>query len=330
MTILGKGKATKMGKKRGDKILFSYTSGARLNATKHLEYSRLIENKKSKIKVNGKTLKECENRMSSYNSKTTKLNNFLDYFKMKFELRRQVSSESEISIGEQYFRKLKKELVVEYKNGVINDDKFDELLKANKKVEELKDGTEYNRYLRKLKWYSYINKQRHESELLNEIEKIYGKDAIFTFGNWSTTKGIRRISMPNMGMKKMLSKRFKVYLLDEFKTSKLCWKTKTEGYKLKVTDKYIKDGKEIKSEREIHSLLTLKMSNKEEGIINRDLNATKNMYEIVESLVKTGKRPTEFSRKKEDQKNIKKVVTIKGKDNKGASLHIGIGNKKKC
>lgn len=329
MTILGKGKATKKGKKRGDKILFSYTSGARINATKRLEYSRLIENKKSKIKINGKTLKECENKMSSYNSKTTKLDKFLDYFKMKFELRRHISSKTQIEIDQQKFGKLRKEIVVEYENGVTNVKKFDELLKVNKKVEELKDGIEYNKYLRKLKWYSHINKQRHECELLNEIEKIYGKDAIFAFGNWSTTKGIRRISMPNMGMKKLLSKRFKVYLLDEFNTSKICWKTKIEGNKLKVTNKYIENGKEIKSEKEIHSLLTFKMGNKEEGIINRDLNATKNMYEIVKNLVKTGKRPEEFSRKKEYQKQTKKVVTVKGKCNKGESLHIVEDVKKK-
>jgi len=124
-------------------------------------------------------------------------------------------------------------------------------------------------------------------------------------------------------MKKLLSKKFKVYLLDEFNTSKLCWKTKKEGNKLKITNTYEKNGKKYESKREIHSLLTFKMSKKEEGIINRDLNATKNMYAIVKSLVKTGKRQDHFSRKKDDsKKGTKKVVTVKGKDNKGASLHI--------
>jgi len=323
MTILGKGKVTKMGKKRGDKILFSYTSGARINATKRIKYSQLIENKKRKININGKTLKEYETEISSYNSKTTKLDKFLEYFKKKYKLRRKVSSKMEIDEGEINIGKLKKEIVIEYKNGIINDNKINKVLEKYKKVEELKEGIEYNKYLRKLKWFSYINKQRHESELLNEIEKIYGKEAIFAFGNWSKTKGIKRISMPNMGMKKLLSKRFNVYLIDEFNTSKLCWKTKTEGNKLKVINKYIKDNKEIKSERLIHSLLTFKMGNKEEGIINRDLNATKNMYNIVESLVKIGKRPVEFSRKKEDPQKNKKDVTIKEKYIKGANLHIG-------
>ena len=88
---------------------------------------------------------------------------------------------------------------------------------------------------------------------------------------------------------------------------------------------YEKNGKKYEIKREMHSLLTFKMSGEREGIINRDFNATKNMYSIVESLVRTGKRPEYFCRKKEEPKKaIKKVVTDKkGKDNKGVSLHIG-------
>jgi hypothetical protein len=35
---------------------------------------------------------------------------------------------------------------------------------------------EYNKYLMKMRWYAYINKQRHEDNILNEIEETYGGD----------------------------------------------------------------------------------------------------------------------------------------------------------
>lgn len=81
----------------------------------------------------------------------------------------------------------------------------------------------------------------------------------------------------------------------------------------------------------MHSILTFKMSDQSDGCINRDYNATLNMYEIVESLIKTGKRPECFCRKKEEvPEKPKKVLTRLGtKDTratttvKSKSLHIG-------
>ena len=367
MTILGKGKLiNKTGKKRKGKIFYTYTSGARINATKRLKYNKLIENKKKKVNIyhlSGRTLKDLENELSFFNSKTMKLDKFFEYCKKKLVLRKFISETNfeqihipkEIKIPQKINKnkvsksnknkipqkinknkvsksnkikedceyKVNTNLIMEELNKINNEilQKIDKdiinninsviIMKEQNDIEKenKKNGEKYNKYIRKLKWFGYINKQRHEEKLLNELEKIYGKDAIFAFGDWSSSMSIKRISMPNMGMKRLLEKRFKVYLLDEYKTSKCCWKTKKEPGEKEKTHVEIKkteekEGIKYESVRKIHSLLTFKMSEKEYGIINRDYNATQNMYTIIESLVTIGARPIEFTR-------TKKIVTKK-------------------
>jgi hypothetical protein len=96
-----------------------------------------------------------------------------------------------------------------------------------------------------------------------------------------------------------------VYLIDEYNTSKLGWISEKEGEHMKVDIKFEKGGKAYKFQKELHSVLRFKIGkkenecvNKETGCINRDYNAVRNMRKIVEELVKTGKRPIIFQRKK--------------------------------
>jgi hypothetical protein len=68
-------------------------------------------------------------------------------------------------------------------------------------------------------------------------------------------------------MKKLLSKRFKVYLIDEYCTSKLYHRNCSEGENMKVTKKIEpKILSEKKVNYELHSVLTFKMSNNIECI----------------------------------------------------------------
>jgi hypothetical protein len=148
-----------------------------------------------------------------------------------------------------------------------------------------------NAYMNKLKWFSYINKRRHEDKLLNDIEKYYGNDTIFILGDWSNKNSpIKGLSMPNMGFRRLLSKRFEVYTLDEYKTSKInCYTGETNEH-LKIP---IKINKEIVL-KELYPVFTYKMSNKNIGCINRDFNATINMLKIVEYVMLGKERPKEL------------------------------------
>ena len=129
--------------------------------------------------------------------------------------------------------------------------------------------------------------------MLNTIEKIYSKDGIkpiIIIGDWSIGKQMRSIiSTPNIALKRKLKERFKVYNIDEFRTSCLHYKTEK-----KCKNLYLKDLKGVS--RKKHSILTFKMENKRTGCINRDRNWCKNMKKIFNHYIKTGERLERYRR----------------------------------
>ena len=150
---------------------------------------------------------------------------------------------------------------------------------------------EYNKYLMKMRWYAYINKQRHEDNILNEIEETYGGDATFVIGDWSDNYKIKGLSAPNMRIKRLLEKRFEVYTLDEYNSSKLDHFDHKEMEH--ATMEINRDGNIIS--KEIYSVFMFKTKNNTRGYINRDYNATMNMKYIVDTLIRTKERPLEFT-----------------------------------
>ena len=75
------------------------------------------------------------------------------------------------------------------------------------------------------------------------------------------------ISTPNVTLKRKLQETFKVYNIDEFRTSCLSYKTEEVCENLYL--KFKKD--KIQKERKIHSILTYQMENNRNGCINRVL-----------------------------------------------------------
>ncbi|AYV83337.1 MAG: hypothetical protein Hyperionvirus6_18 [Hyperionvirus sp.] len=141
---------------------------------------------------------------------------------------------------------------------------------------------------RKLKWYAYINKKREEANMLNMIEKKYGKDIIIIIGDWNDSGGINYMSTPGVGLRRKLAERFKVYLIDEFRTS--CLHNKTEE---RCSNLYLEHNNKV---RKLHSVLTYRMNNKRLGCINRDKNAVLNMRKIVHHFLETGERLERYRR----------------------------------
>lgn len=147
-----------------------------------------------------------------------------------------------------------------------------------------------NNIFRKYKWYSYINKKRAESNIVNTIEKKYGKNINIIYGDWSNGKQMKNfISTPNISLKRKIAEKFNVYNIDEYNTSKLHYITEE-----KTENLYLPDKKGVS--RKIHSILTYKMENNRSGCINRDMNAIKNMIKIVEYYIEYRKRPEKYKR----------------------------------
>ena len=145
---------------------------------------------------------------------------------------------------------------------------------------------------RKYRWYAFINKKRTEDNLLNAISKRYGKDkkVILIMGDWKSSEKLKgSMSTPNIGLKRKLGQRFKIFNLDEYRTSCLNYKTEEYCNNLKITD-------ENGITRKVHTVLTFKMEDNRYGCINRDKNAVNNMKKIVDSYLQKKERPLRYRR----------------------------------
>ena len=178
----------------------------------------------------------------------------------------------------------------EYNSKTCNLTKFKKYIKKKNKVNDKLFKLYENEKFRQYKWYAFINKKRTGDNMLNLIENKFGKDLIVIQGNWSIKKQMRNfISTPNLGIKRKLKERFKVFNIDEFRTSCLYHKTEEKGENL-----YLPDHKN--KLRKLHSVLTFKMENTRKGCINRDYNGCINIRKIFNSYINNKPRPQQYCR----------------------------------
>ncbi len=177
-----------------------------------------------------------------------------------------------------------------YNSKSCNIEKFKEYITEKLKVNEIVTPLYQDIQFRKYKWYAYINKKRTEDNMLNKIEKKYSKDHTIIIGDWSIGKQMRNfISIPNLLIKRKLKERFKVYNIDEYRTSCISYKTGDFCKNMYLPDK--------KNEmRKIHSILTYQMENTRKGCINRDKNGCKNIQFVFNHYKETGERPDKYRR----------------------------------
>jgi hypothetical protein len=97
----------------------------------------------------------------------------------------------------------------------INTETFAEYTK--KKLEfrnKITQEKTYNEYLKRLKWYMYINTIRHTDKIVHEIKAFAGEDATLVIGDWGGKGNISYISTPNVGFQRRLKRDFKArYIL---------------------------------------------------------------------------------------------------------------------
>ena len=240
--------------------------------------------------------------------------------------------------------KIKKysKIILELKKEKVDDKTIieyeTELSKLNRKTLIIKDFKEYikkkseinnklykfyEKYIfRKLKLNGYINKKKHEQKMINNFKKIFGKpeEAIIAIGDWEQKKQMKyKEATKGIGMRKLFRQNnYKVYLVDEFRTSCMCSICKDETgrcEKFQVRE----NPKPYKSENILcHGLLTCKKCS---GVWNRDVNSATNIYRIAKNAINGIERPKYLCReKKEDVKvekpkkeKVKKVIQKKAK-----------------
>lgn len=179
-----------------------------------------------------------------------------------------------------------------------NYDKFiDYLIVRNTINKELEKYYEQELF-RKLRWRSHTYTQKSESILINKIKRTFGKKIVIGFGSFQQTQQMKNcIPTPNKSLKDLLAKHFKLCIVDEFKTSKMCsfcLEGETCYYKQRENPRPFRKGMV-----NIHGLLTCQKCSKlsHSHLMNRDLNGSRNILYLMKEWIQHRTRPSIFCRK---------------------------------
>jgi hypothetical protein len=160
--------------------------------------------------------------------------------------------------------------------------------------------TSHKNIVKNIKFERYCLEKKTTDNFINRIKNTFdnkdGKEITLLYGNWSFTKQMKNfIPTPGIGLKNKLRKHFKIYNIDEFKTSQICHSCG------KKTDYFvnIKNPKKNKDNIMIqHSLLRCTNVDNCNKIWSRDINGSLNILKIGLELLNNRDRPIQFARKK--------------------------------
>jgi hypothetical protein len=198
-----------------------------------------------------------------------------------------------------------------------------ELSKLNRKTLTIKDFKEYiknkseinnklykfyEKYIfRKLKSNGYINRKKHEHKMINNFKKIFGKpeDVIICAGDFEQKQGMKYGKEPvkGKGIRRIFRDNgYKLYLVDEFRTSCMCSICKTEigrceKFQIRKNPKPYKSGNIL-----VHGALCCKNC---KAVWNRDVNSATNIYRIAQHAINGLERPKYLCREKKEKKEKK-------------------------
>jgi transposase len=180
----------------------------------------------------------------------------------------------------------------------------------------------YEKYIfRKLKLNGYINRKKNEQKLINNFKKIFGKpeDVIICGGDFEQKQHMKyKEPTKGIGMRKLIRQNgYKLYLVDEFRTSCMCsiCKEKTgrcEKFQIRKNPKPYKSGNIL-----VHGLIKCQTCL---GVWNRDVNGATNIYRIAKNAINGLERPKYLCREKKEEnvkveklkkEKVKKVVQKK-------------------
>lgn len=219
---------------------------------------------------------------------------------------------TETKINGKTIKQIESELS-KYNSKTCDFNEFIDYLKIKNKINRILFEQYQKKIYRKLKWNRFINTQKSESKMLNNFEKRYG-------GPKLTNVIIGDYDKPNnpKGKEPCITKKirkllrlfgYNVYLINEFRTSKLCNKchNDVENFMERLSTKPKDEGKNIlvwgivccTNEKCIPNTKSKKQINKYgSNVYNRDTNAVLNMLYITYQLIKTGRRPKIFIKEK--------------------------------
>ncbi len=184
-----------------------------------------------------------------------------------------------------------------YNRKTLDFNKFKEYIKKKNEINNILFEFYNKQLFRKLKLNGYWNRQKNEYKMINNFKKIFGnpEDTIVCIGDYEQRKHMKyKEATKGKGIRTFFRKNgYKVFLVDEFRTSCKC--SKCEGGECK---KYIvrKNPKPYKTNLKlVHSALSCKNCDVK---WNRDCNGAKNIYKIASNTINKKDRPNYLCRKK--------------------------------
>lgn len=231
---------------------------------------------------------------------------------------------SESKINNQTIKQIESTLSI-LNSKTVNYNEFKKYITEKNKVNKILYAHYQQEFFRKFKLNKYINMQKSEAKMIKNFKSKFGTPdkVIIVFGDHD--KGSHNMR----GLEPSISKKFrrifknagyKVFLINEFRTSKLCncCHQELDKFLIRASNKP-KDKKKNKKIL-VNGLLKHTVSNPEGElnqiplctiIHNRDKNAVQNMLYIVEHIKKTGSRPEAYTRKEiETQLNSSPCKTL--------------------
>ena len=144
---------------------------------------------------------------------------------------------------------------------------------------------------RKLKWNSYINRQKSESNMINKFKQIFGKPekTVVFFGDYGGGNMKNIEPTKGKGLRKTFRDAgYKVFLVNEYNTTKKNFITgeDNEKFMLRRNPRPYKQGVNL-----VHGLLRSKINQTNEPmtnrhiLVNRNLNGSMNILKIVNCVL---------------------------------------------
>ena len=188
-----------------------------------------------------------------------------------------------------------------YNRKTLQIDKFKTYINEKNRINSLLFRFYAKHLYRKLKFGRHINIKRNEQKMISSFRKMYGNadEVVICIGDWEQRQQMKyKESTLGIGMRSLFRKnKYKVYLVDEFRSSYKC--SKCHGG---ICEKYMvrknprpKPKKEIKYDemRLVHGLLRCKSGC---GEWNRDRNGSSNIYKIAYQAIYNLERPSYLCR----------------------------------
>jgi hypothetical protein len=182
-----------------------------------------------------------------------------------------------------------------YNRKTLQIDKFKTYINEKNRINNILFGFYAKHLFRKLKFGRHINTKRNEQKMISNFRKMYGNpdEVVICIGDWEQRKQMKyKEPTLGVGIRSLFRKnKYKVYLVDEFRTSCKCSKCDggaCEKFLIRENPKPKKNNMRL-----VHGLLRCKSGC---GEWNRDRNGSSNIYKIAYQAIHNLERPSYLCR----------------------------------